>query len=64
MTSKIFVDTNILIYAYVDTNDFKHKKAQEVLYCKIFDDTMLLSTQILYKQMIERKLRIINPLLI
>ena len=47
MRNKTFVDSNILIYAYVTSNKSKHIKAREMLYKEIFNDEMLLSTQIL-----------------
>ena len=47
MMNKVFIDTNILIYAYVNTNEFKHLKSREILYKENFDEDMILSTQIL-----------------
>ena len=42
---KAFIDTNILIYAYVNTDNPKHIKAKNILHKELFDDSVLLSTQ-------------------
>ena len=46
MTGKIFIDTNILVYAYVDTDLDKHNKAKEFLN-SLSGKEVNISTQIL-----------------
>ena len=45
MTDKTFIDSNVLIYSYVNTDNFKYERAREVLHKELFDDSILLSTQ-------------------
>ena len=45
MKNKIFIDTNILVYAFVDNNMEKHNKARQMIYEKRFDDLLFISTQ-------------------
>jgi predicted nucleic acid-binding protein len=47
MKDKVFVDTNIFIYAYSDDNALKHKAAKNLLQNKLAEDFVVVSTQIL-----------------
>jgi len=48
MSNKIFIDTNILVYAYDKTNEIKHDKAKSILFLKISEkDDFFISAQIL-----------------
>lgn len=46
MTDKVFIDTNILVYAYVDTDLDKYNKAREFM-DSLIDTEVYISTQIL-----------------
>ena len=45
MKDKIFIDTNILVYAYSENDPEKRLKARNKLFSLHFDDQFLLSTQ-------------------
>ena len=48
MISRIFIDTNVLVYAYDYTNEIKHNKAKTILFSKNnTNDDFYISTQIL-----------------
>jgi predicted nucleic acid-binding protein len=47
MTDKIFLDTNVLVYAYDTRDAAKQKKAQEILTVAISSDAYCLSVQVL-----------------
>jgi len=47
MKDKIFVDTNVFVYAYSDDNILKHKTAKNLLQKDLAEDFIIVSTQIL-----------------
>ena len=48
MNNRIFIDTNILVYAYDNTNDIKHKRAKSILFSQDNEKyDYYISTQIL-----------------
>jgi predicted nucleic acid-binding protein len=63
MTDKVFVDTNIWVYAYLDTDNtqshIKHLKAVECLQRLYRDTEMIISTQVLseyYSALLKNKI--------
>lgn len=63
MTDKIFIDTNILVYAFLDTDSpeshIKHAKAVELLQSLICTCRIILSTQVLseyYSALLKHKI--------
>ena len=48
MNNKIFIDTNVLVYAYDKTDEIKHNKAKNLLFSKMNEkDDFFISVQIL-----------------
>ena len=47
MTEKIFIDSNIFIYAYTDDDDQKHSIACDLLRTNVLNNEIILSIQIL-----------------
>ena len=47
MSDRIFIDTNILIYAYLDSDVEKYEKSRKILNYKFFDESFYISTQVL-----------------
>ena len=47
MKDKIFVDTNVFVYAYSDDDILKHKTAKKLLQNDLTEDFVIVSTQIL-----------------
>jgi predicted nucleic acid-binding protein len=47
MKDKIFVDTNVFVYAYSDDDILKHKTAKKLLQNDLVEDFVIVSTQIL-----------------
>jgi predicted nucleic acid-binding protein len=47
MKDKIFVDTNVFVYAYSDDDILKHKTAKNLLQNDLAEDFVIVSTQIL-----------------
>jgi predicted nucleic acid-binding protein len=47
MKDKIFVDTNVFVYAYSDDDMLKHKTAKKLLQNDLAEDFVIASTQIL-----------------
>jgi len=47
MKDKIFVDTNVFVYAYSDDDILKHKTAKKLLQNDLAEDFVIVSTQIL-----------------
>jgi len=62
MTDKIFLDTNVLVYAYDTRDATKQKKAQEILTVAISSDAYCLSVQVLgeFFNVVTRKIQ--NPM--
>jgi len=62
MTDKIFLDTNVLVYAYDTRDASKQKKAQEILSSAISRDAYFLSVQVLgeFFNVVTRKIQ--NPM--
>jgi len=47
MKDRVFVDTNIFVYAYSDNDALKHNAAKKLLQRDLADDYVVISTQIL-----------------
>lgn len=47
MNDKIFIDTNILVYAHDTSNRLKRKRAQEILFKGIQEENIVISTQVI-----------------
>ena len=47
MTEKVFIDSNVFIYAYTGDDEQKHSIARDLLCKHILDDEIILSVQIL-----------------
>jgi predicted nucleic acid-binding protein len=59
MKGKIFVDTNVFIYAYSDDDMIKHKIAENLLRKDLAENSIVISVQILsefYSVMAKSKL--------
>jgi len=62
MTGKVFVDTNILVYAYDSSKTRKQKEAQAILTSGIEQDSVVLSVQVLgeFFNVVTRRIK--NPM--
>jgi len=47
MTEKVFVDSNIFIYAYTSDDEQKHSIARDLLQDNVLNNEIILSVQIL-----------------
>lgn len=61
MNGNVFVDTNILIYAYSGSEEMKRIAARNLIATNGSDCETLYAEDMHHSQVIEKKLTIINP---